>query len=52
VIRALRGAKARARVYRPVRRRGLLGRFARLSVAGILDTALDAIEERRWRMWL
>lgn len=50
VVRGLGGAKARARVYRPLRRRGLLGRLPRLVAGAVVEAALDAIEERQARI--
>lgn len=48
VVRALGGPKARTRVYRPVRRRGLLGRLPRLFAESAFEAALDAIETRQF----
>jgi len=52
LVREIGGPRARPRVYRPARRRGLLGRLPRLVAADVVDGALDALEERQWRMWL
>jgi ClpP class serine protease len=46
VVRAIGGEKAKSRVYRP-KKRGL-GRW----VPGLMDTLLDAVEERGWRSML
>jgi ClpP class serine protease len=52
VVQEIGGTGARPRVYRPSRRRGLLGRLPRLLAHDIVDAALDSIEERQWRLWL
>ena len=46
LVHALGGPKARARVYRPLRRRGLLGRLPRLTPDNLVEATLDAIEAR------
>jgi signal peptide peptidase SppA len=50
LVRELGGPKARARMFRPLRRRGLLGRLPRLSAEDLIVATLDAIEARRFRM--
>jgi ClpP class serine protease len=45
LVRRLGGERVKARVFRP-RRRGLLARLPRLAI----DEAMDAIEERGWRI--
>lgn len=50
VVRALGGPKARARVYRPVRRRGLLARLTGRTAESAVHAALDALEARSLRI--
>jgi len=50
LVRELGGPKARPRVFRPLRRRGLLGRLPRLSAEHLIDATLDAIEARQFRL--
>lgn len=52
VVRALGGPKARARVYRPVRRRGLLGWLPRRAAESLVEAGLDAIEAGRFTVRL
>jgi signal peptide peptidase SppA len=49
-LRELGGEAARARLFRPRRRRGLLGRLPRLLARGVADAALDAWDARRGRI--
>ena len=50
LVRELGGTKARARVFRPVRRRGLLGRLPRFGAESLIEATLDAIEARQFRV--
>lgn len=50
VVRALGGPKARARVFRPVRRRGLLALLPRRAAETVVDAALDAVEARQFQL--
>ncbi len=52
LVRALGGPKARARVYRPVRRRGLLALLPRRAAESLVDAAFDAIEARQFQIRL
>lgn len=50
LVRELGGPKARSRVFRPMRRRGLLARLTRVSPENLIDATLDAIEARQFRL--
>jgi signal peptide peptidase SppA len=50
VVRAIGGPKAQPKVFRPVRRRGLLALLPRRAAQTFVDAALDAVEARRFQI--